>query len=266
MDSKKVLQNMQKLMEALEQQSQLTTEEAMEMLDASEATVRRLFTRLAQRGNVLRTFGGISRFAQREAYLYEDLLHRNEAAKQAVAASAAQAVHEGDVLYLDGGTTLFWFAQELCHRVEQGQLRNISVFTNALSTLNAMQDFADITLLGGRFRPNRQDFYGCLVEDALRKLRFSKCFLGTDAVEAERGFTTTELETARLNEWVLKSSQMSFVLADASKFSTTSLVSFAPPQGVSHVVTDPRISAETKQRFCTKGICFYEPRALNGKG
>lgn len=253
-DSRKVVQNMQRLLQELDLQSEITTEQAMEMLGVSESTVRRLFTKLADRGSVLRTFGGICRAAGGKEYSYSALSQVNRGAKQAIALTAAACVSNRDILYLDGGTTLAPLAEELARRVTAGTLAGLTVFTNSLSTLNALKGIQDVTLFGGRFRPNRQDFCGHIAENELRQLHFTKSFLGTDGIEKTRGFTTTDFETAQINSLVLRASTKSYVLADATKFGMTSLTPYAPPDGVVAVLTDSSLNDGIREEYLSAGF------------
>lgn len=257
MEQKKVAHNMQHLLHRLDIQNEITTPEAMELLQVSEATARRLFAKMAQNGSAVRTFGGI-RLAGKNAeeYNYDALVDRNRAAKLSLALRAVSLVRSKDILFLDGGTTLALFAAELARRIRGDELKNVSVFTNSLSTLKELHDVEGITLLGGRFRSKRQDFCGHLTETALRQLHFSKCFLGTDAIEADRGFTTTDFETAQLNSLVLHVSKQSYVLADASKFGETSLTPFSPASGVSAVITEETLPSAVKGTYEAAGFRF----------
>lgn len=230
MEQKKVAQNIQHLLQELNCRGEITTAQAVHMLGISESTARRLFARMEAQGSALRTFGGIQRTQQKtQEYIYETLVDCNREAKRALALRAAELVNDKDVIYLDGGTTLALFTEELARRLRGNQLHGVVLFTNSLSTLNALNGLEGVTLLGGRFRPKRQDFCGHLTEAALRQLRFTKCFLGTDAMEPERGFTTTDFETAQINILVLRLSQKKYVLADTAKLTQTSLTAFAAP-------------------------------------
>ena len=256
MDSKKVTQNMQLLLQQLDSRGDITTEQAMELLHISESTARRLFTRLAQHGCARRTFGGICRAAQQEEYNFDTLSVCNTGAKQGIALAAAALVASRDVLYLDGGTTLAPFAKELARRISQGEVQGVVIFTNSLSTLNALQGVEGVTLLGGRFRTHRQDFCGHIAECAVQQLHFTKSFLGTDAVEADRGFSTTDFETAQLNRLVLQAADKNYVLADASKFGRTSLTPYAAPGSNVNVVTEEALPPEVRTAYIAAGFHF----------
>lgn len=253
MTEKKVAANMERVARALEERGALTTPQTMELLGVSEATARRLFLRLAQQGRALRTFGGVCRPGA-DGYSYEKLSGQNQGQKQEIARTACGLCGANEVLYLDGGTTLAAFAVELAARLEAGEVRELTVFTNALSTLELLAGRCAVNLIGGRYRQNRRDFCGYIAEQAVAKLRFTACFLGADACEERRGLTTTDSETARLNTLVLAASDRSYVLADAAKFDAVSVVPYAPINGVTAIITDSALSAQRQALLAGQGI------------
>lgn len=68
-------------------------------------------------------------------------------------------------------------------------------------------------------------------------MSFSKCFIGTFAVEENRGFTTYEMAEANLKTLLLQNSRESFVLADRSKFSAEGFITYAPLDAAT-IITD----------------------------
>lgn len=207
----------------------ISVADATHITDASESTVRRVFKRLEATGNYIRYYGGI-RLASESSidndYYYEHTENRNVEAKLQIAALALSLVEDEDTLYLDSGTTLARFAAKLAEALDKKQLHGVRVFTNSLINLNLLKQH-DVTLIGGKFRELRKDFYGYVAEDALKSLHFKKCFLGADAYSTQDGFTTTDFSTARLNELALERSEEKYVLMDSSKFFLSSVVSYS---------------------------------------
>lgn len=254
MAGKKVSRNAQILLNFLDKNFLVTTARAMEMLDISEATARRLFRVMAANGVALRTFGGICRIQEAVSdYSYETLALKNNDAKRRIAKKALEFCTDSDVIYIDSGTTLAAFSEELAAKITAGEIKDLTVYTNSMATLRALAGKCSVNLLGGRWRENRRDFCGYLAEDTVRKLSFASCFLGTDACE-ERGLTTTDFETARLNELVVASSQNVYALADSAKFKQNSFVPFARLNQISAIVTDKDISDACLRDFAQLGV------------
>lgn len=249
MAGKKVSRNAQILLNTLAIKFTVTTREAMDMLNVSEATVRRLFRKMSKDGVVLRTFGGICQVTNAiGSYSYDTFAQQNSEAKENLVKKAAVHCKSGDVLYLNSGTTVAAFASYLATLLDEGKLKDITVYTNSASVLETLSGKCAINVLGGCWREKRRDFSGYLAEDAVRKLTFKACFLGADACE-ERGLTTTDFETARLNEIVVASSLEKYVLVDACKFGKSSFVPFVALSDVDEIITDESLSEAVKAEY-----------------
>ena len=233
------------ILEQLGRKNTLTLSEAMELLGVSESTVRRLFIRLENSGAAVRRYGGIQLLHDSPAvdYLYEQVEGQSVFQKRLIGRQAAGMVENGDVLYLDSGTTLACFCTALSARIGEGELSGVTVFTNSLVNLEILGPRMTVNLIGGEYRPRRRDFCGYLAEETVSGLHFTKCFLGTDGFHLRYGFTATDFYTARLNELAIGNADRRYVLMDSSKFMAASVVSYSREQTIHGVITD-RVPAE----------------------
>ena len=231
-------------MEELRRQGSLTTEDAAALLEVSVSTARRLFSKLEERGEAIRRYGGIC-LPLGGDYSFDALAAKNVAAKDAIACRALEFLPESGVVYLDGGTTVARFAAVVAERRNE----RLSIFTNSLVNLSLFAGKCPVWLVGGEYRENRKDFCGFLAEEAIERVHFSACFLGADAFAAGRGFMTTDFETARLNSLVLRSSDLRCALLDASKFGAASFVRYADAADFSLLVSDAPPAAPEAAAF-----------------
>lgn len=244
----------EKLLNQLIIHKKMDLREAMDLIDTSESTVRRMFIKLEKDGKALRTHGGIMLFAGPAIdYSFDAVAHAQYQEKTEIGEAACALVQDGDVIYCDAGTTLLCFCEALANRLKQESIK-ISVFTNSLANLEALSELITVVLIGGTYRPYRKDFCGFIAETSLSRLHFTKCFLGADGSLVPQYFSTTDFDTARLNEIVIQNSEKTIVLTDSSKFEKTSLVSYAPFNLVHTVVTDSGISDATKNALIKSNI------------
>ena len=243
------------LMEALRTSRSLELSGAMAMLGISQSTARRLFDLLESRGEALRVHGGLRLMPDRgTAYSFDRVEAQHAQEKTRIAHRAADYLVEGETVYLDSGTTVAQVCLALARRLQAGELKSLGLFTNSLANLDLLAPFCDVTLIGGAYRPHRRDFCGYLAEEAVRRLHFDKCILGTDGYQPQYGFTTTDFDTARLNEWVLRRAGEVMVVADASKFEAASVVSFAQAGDIHHLVTDAPLPLALAQQLEEAGV------------
>lgn len=254
----KVQEHERQLLDKLKTVGRLSLTDAINLLNVSESTARRLFIRLEKDGHVIRNYGGIQYFCEPNMnYSFDQLESQNVAQKQAIAAYAVLLVENNDTIYIDSGTTLSHFSALLNTRIDTDALQNVTIFTNSLINLNTLQKQAHLHLIGGEYRQNRKDFCGYLTEETLKSLRFTKCFLGSDGYRPSFGFTTTDFHTARLNEIVLKNSQQSFVLMDSSKFDTSALVSYTRLHTVGLLITDRELPDQIQDSLALQGTAVH---------
>jgi len=228
--------------------------EAADLLKVSESTVRRIFARLDQDGKVIRTHGGVTLIEDSgNGYSFEllSLSHYNE--KKAIGEKAYSLIKEGDVIYVDASTTVFTLCLSIAEELKSKPI-NVRIFTNSLPNLEALLHSVPVTLIGGDYRPNRKDFAGYISEITLSQLYFNKCFMGTDGYNKERGFTTTDFDTAKLNQIVANNSDNVIVLCDSSKFNTCSVITCIKSSQVNRVITDSGIDNVTYRNLRSDNI------------
>ena len=248
----------EKLLERLTEEKRLSLKEAMDILGASESTARRAFLRLEEGGKAVRVLGGIRYVSPTmTSYDFEAGISEHVTEKRAIAREAVRLVEEGDVIFCDSGTTIRCMCTELEDRIRKEKI-SVRIYTNSLANLEILSGVTEVTLVGGRFRQNRRDFCGYLADELLSGLHFSKVFVGADGCSEERVFTTTDMETAKMNQIVIENTDAAFMLTDSSKFYSVSHVLYAPAKKFSAVITDSGIAPDVLTRLktqCRKVIC-----------
>lgn len=243
------------LMNALNARGKMNTEDAMEMLEVSESTARRMFIRLENRGEIIRTIGGIQLVQENPmAYSFERINSQNLEQKVQIGILSAGLIEPGDVVYLDSGTTTVQICNALIRRINEDLLGDVTIFTNSLANLNVLSSVCTVHLIGGEYRIERRDFGGFMAEEAVKLVSFSKCFIGADGFVLPSGFTTTDFATASLNQIVLLRSGQKIVVADSSKFHRGSFVTHARTEDITCVITDKDIADETKAALLSLGV------------
>lgn len=230
-----------KLLELLKNGKRLDIGFVVKTLDISEATARRLFSRLEKERKLIRVHGGIQTAPEIYAdYSFNVSVAKNLKEKSIIGSKAAMLVEDGDRIFLDAGTTVLKMAESLSMRIKTGELKGITVITNSLSYVSGLASCCDVILVGGKIRPERCDVCGAIARQNLEKMRFDKVFFGVDAISPDGELMTTDADTAELNALFIRHSARSYVLADSSKFNRTSLMSFALVSDMTRVITEKK--------------------------
>lgn len=240
-----------KIIEILEQNSDVRVSELSEMLDVSEATIRRDLDKLSERELVERVHGGA--ILAKPASPQPPVLQRtgeNVVEKQRIGLASAALIEEGETVFIGSGTTTMEVAQYLKGR------QNLTVITNALTVLNIMAEEKDITVIstGGLLRLSELSFIGHITEQALEELRPQKVIMGMRAISVIEGLTNEYLPEVATDRVIIKSAPEVIIVADHTKFRKVSTCYVAPIDSVSKIITDSLAPIETIKEIRSLGV------------
>jgi len=201
-------------------------------LEVSEITIRRDLNQLAADGLLRRTHGGAIKVAPPNPPLpFANKAAINVEAKEAIARRAAAGINDGDIIFLDCGSTVF----HLCPFIKNKKIR---VITNSLPIVLELQNsHVSINLIGGEFDPERQAIHGKMAEYHIAKYRANRAFLGIDGISSRGCFANSEKE-ATLTMALAANSASAWLLCDNSKIGRETYWQFAGLQLIGTVITD----------------------------
>lgn len=84
-----------------------------------------------------------------------------------------------------------------------------------------------VNLVGGEIRGVTEAIVGNAACEELRAFNFTKCFMGTNGVNSDSGFTTPDINEAIIKGRAITQSRERYVLCTAEKFHIISPVRFA---------------------------------------
>lgn len=235
----------------------VTVRELSESLGVSEATVRRDLRELARMGLVLLVHGGAT-VTDRGNHSFQARASHNAESKRVIGRLAGELVRDGDMLFVDSGTTCYEMRPALLRR------RAISVIVHStrLAAELAVNADANVLMIGGRYRPERMDTIGPMAQRAIDDLRGYVAFIGADGLSPEFGISANDIDSAHLYQHVLRNARDTILLVDHTKFASPSLYRIADLRVASRVVTDRRPSPEWQTVLAELGIeliCPNEP-------
>lgn len=196
----------------------------MEALDASESTIRRDLIKLDSQRRLNKVHGGATRIQEHYVTIDQSFAGRhafrmNE--KRTIAAYAARLIEPNDFVFIDGGTTTECLVEAIT------ETRAIYL-TNSLPHAQRLLSKGCRTLLpGGEIKSVTEVLVGAETVNTIRRYHFTIGFWGTNGAGLETGFTTPEFSEAAVKQISLEQTVRPYVLADSSKFSKISLITFA---------------------------------------
>lgn len=216
---------MEAILAELEKGQAVSVAQLCQVTGASEATIRRDLNELARRGKLNKVHGGA--MPVREEFRSEELdmdtkrqLHTPE--KIRIAKYAASLITDGDVVYLDAGSTVM-------HMAEYIPAVRATFVTNSVECIQRLPRRGLRTyVLGGVLKPGTLAIIGGEAMEGLKKYNFTKAFLGINGIAANPGFTTPDPEEAMVKATAAAHARETWVLADSSKFGTITAASVLP--------------------------------------
>jgi DeoR family fructose operon transcriptional repressor len=226
-------------------------DELYEMLDTSEATVRRDLEWLERDGVLERTHGGAilsQRMTLEPEYIQRAATNPEE--KRLIGELAASLIADGDIVFINSGSTT---AQVLRHiRGEAG----ITLFTNNLIAILETGDAGIATyLIGGEFQPHSNSVAGRFAIDNLRQVYANKAILGVDGISLIHGCTVPSNAEAELVKLMIERTKGEiFIVADHTKWGVVSNYQIASIEEIDKLITDAQIDSSTLESLAAHSV------------
>lgn len=206
-------------------------------LNISQSTIRRDLDELAAQGLIRRVFGGAILERQNwnePPFELREILHSQK--KDKICRRAAEMITDGDVLFIDGGTTTQFIVPYLASK------KNLAVVTCGLNVAYELNRLENVTtyVVGGELHTDSHSVSGALALAVLDvyNIRCTKALITANAVSAEHGATNRILDRIPLKRKGMEISQKSFILADGSKIGAIAIGQIAPITDFSALITD----------------------------
>jgi len=193
------------------------------ILDASESTIRRDLNTLDNKGLLKKIHGGaisIDESSSKHDYKVDVRQSLNVDEKYETAKHAATLIEDGDVIYIDAGTTTLILIDFI-------KADDITVVTNGIVHAKRLLEKGFRTfILGGEVKASTEAIVGSNTVEEIKKYNFSKGFFGVNGVSNKCGYTTPDVNEAMVKAQAMKMCKQSFVLADKSKLEKVSFATF----------------------------------------
>ena len=222
----------QAILERLDAEGEADIKVLAAALKVAEITVRRDLNVLAEDGLLFRTHGGAMRVDEiAPAVSFANKAATKLSAKEAICRRAADEVKDGDILFMDCGSTVF----HLCAFIRN---KKIQVITNSMPVVYALQNSrVALNIIGGEYDMERQAVHGKMAEQHIQKYRATMAFLGVDGISPQGLFANSEKE-ATMSLSLAAQSKRNYLLCDASKLGRETYLNFAGLGLINTVITD----------------------------
>ncbi len=245
-----------KLLNYIKKHGSCTVAELRETFGVSHATIHRDIAALAAKGGIRRVRGGVTAIPEKEMpdaeqsiySHYQDRLDRSKDAKTAVACKAVKYIEDGDIIFLDSSTTVYYLAKEL----QKTNFSNLTIITNSLLIMQEFPLFPTgyfPVALGGNYDVQLNAFLGAATLADLERLRIGKAFISALGATKDGFFSRHENHSYFLHR-VLEIAGEAHLLLTADKFGKSGLFEIAPLSALTHITADAELPEYARSYNC----------------
>lgn len=227
-------------------------DELCEHFDVSKNTIRRDINTLLEKGTIQKVYGGVTSISQ-TLIPFENRDITNKLDKKTIAKRAAQFVEGNELIFIDSGTTTRDMIEYL------PKTTKLTILTNNLDVINAAANVENISLLiiGNIYKRDTKSFVGNDSLHILDKYNINKAFMAATGVSIASGLTNSDVMEYEIKKKVAEKAQQIYLLADASKFGKSTLLTYSPLSEVDAIVTSKGFPEEYQQYCAANDISVY---------
>ncbi len=166
--------------------------------------------------------------------------------KDLLCRQAAELVEDGDIIYIDSGTT--------CRNiVDYISDKNCTIITNSLRVTAKATEYPRINVISlpGKLKTDTLSLVGTDCLEYFRRYNIGKAFLSCSGISVKNGLTIAAVEEYLIKKAVIENSQENYLLADHTKFGKVSLMTYARLDQIQSIITDHVLPKEYQEQ-CDK--------------
>ncbi|MGG5317444.1 DeoR/GlpR family DNA-binding transcription regulator [Enterococcus sp. AZ072] len=234
------------ILEILEANHQMTTQELAEALDVSLSTIRRDLNLLEEKNDIIRKYGYcIFNYDNKRDFDQSG----PERIKQAIAREASKHVQDYDTIFINSSSTAL-------KTIDYLNSEHLTIVTNNLkvnySPHNANYNYI---LTGGEMRFPKEALVGDIAMNTISSMNADVCIIGCSGVSLESGVTTKIINEAKINELMINHTiKRKVLVADHRKIGLTSQFKIADISVFDYLITDQFSSPETLKEIQKMGV------------
>ena len=215
----------------------VSMEELCTEFDISMNTARLDVAQLVSKGSIKKVYGGVCSNRQNSLVPFEERKMKNNDRKRSICREAARLVEDGDIIYIDSGTTAMYLVDFLENR------KNITILTHNLNAIMRALPFPDMQIicLPGTLERKTNSFVSADTGRVLEKYNIQKAFIAAAGITMTGDVTNSSPLEFEVKRAALENSNHVYLLVDSSKFGRSSLLTYAHISDMEKVIVDEEV-------------------------
>jgi DeoR family myo-inositol catabolism operon transcriptional repressor len=234
-------------------------EELCSVFNVSKNTIRRDINELEKQGKIKKVYGGIILSDKKTTEPFESREEKNKDAKQIIAELASNFVEDGDIIFIDSGTTTMHMIPYLSEK------KNLTIITNNLHVIINSLPYYDLNVIstGGTLFRRTYSFVDVNAVANLKKYNISKAFMATTGVSIAKGLTNSSSYEYDIKKYIVESCDKVILLADNTKLDRVSLTTYYDLKDIHIFVTNIKPDKEYLEFFNRHDIELVTPLLMD---
>jgi DeoR family myo-inositol catabolism operon transcriptional repressor len=221
-----------KIQEYVIQHQSVSLDELVSVFDVSKNTIRRDVQELVDRGELKKVYGGVS-VNHKQLESIQDRKGRNQEQKSSIVKKAAGFIEDGDIIFIDSGTTTI----EMIDYIKD---RNVTIFTNSIELIVRALPYENLNMIsiGGLLDRKTDSFGSTRYMNLLCNYNINKAFMASTGISLTNGVTNASPLESELKKTIVSRSLEVYLLVDRDKFDKYGLMTYCSLDEIDCLVTD----------------------------
>lgn len=227
----------ERIQEYILEHETVSLDELTTVFNVSKNTIRRDVQQLVERGKIKKVYGGVAVNDVNDAHAplesFNKRQTRNQEQKETIAKAAADLVEDGDIIYIDSGTTTL-------EMVEYLQTKQVTVITNNLDFITHALPYPNLNVIstGGVVNRETKSFVSFKNTDLLKAYNINKAFMASTGISITNGVTHSSPLESEIKQAVVKRSSKVYLMVDQHKFDKYALITYCGLNEIDYIITD----------------------------
>lgn len=236
-------ERLNEILKILKRTHYATVDYLVEQIHYSPASIRRDLSLLEKQGLVKRSYGGVELNADNDTpFIFRQ--HSMKAEKNKIAQIAASLVKDGDVVFLDGSSTVQYVGHFLTTK------KDICVVTNNLMLASYLAEHGiDVYCAGGKVTELPGTASGMITAKAFSSFHADIMFMSTDGIDKDGVITIKPEGYYMHNMAMLKNSDKHIYLCSSNKIGVHSKIVQCDLSEIDYFISDAEFDEELKNKY-----------------
>lgn len=230
-----------RIIEIVNNEGQVKVNGLAKIFNVSTETIRRHLEELESEQKIKKVHGGAVRVEEdsNELSMFKRrILHIDQ--KIIIGLKAASFVEDGEVIFIDEGSTTLQMASSIKRK------KDVTVITNSFPFAAKLMEYeedehpfkGEMIFLGGHVKGDHFRTSGSLAERMANELFVDKAFISIDGLDQHAGITSYDLDKCMLSNIFMANAKQTYILSDSSKIGNIANYKIQDLSEVDYIITN----------------------------